>query len=546
LRISDLERQKILSGSKTPDMTPSSGPQSTAETFFAPAGRSSQSEISRLVDLAMGDPLVQTILEAVQGFVVIINAKRQILAANTELLQALSQDSCSSLQGLRLGEIMECSQVKNGPDGCGTAASCRKCGAVLAILAAQQQKKPVEDECRLSIEKEGKFEARDFRVRATPLHVAGEDLQIVVLQDISSAKRREILERVFVHDLLNTVGGIEGFANLRQITSVERETPELVTLAETLKYEIDFHHSLIKAEKGDLPVNNYSLEIADLLYDIQKIFRFHQVARKKELELSFHPENQVLFSDRLLLSKILMNMVKNAFEAIPAGKTVRLRFRLTGGLPTFEVWNPGVITPETAIHIFERSFSTKGVHGRGIGTYSMKLFGERFLRGKVSFVSNVEDGTIFTLRLPAETLEAAPTTPLSGVPSKTTDPFWVMVVEDEESIAELERLFLERLDCQVALFPEPLKALQAFTENPESFDLVLTDFSLPQMSGLELAQKLKALRSDIPILLCTGFSEPFTSEQAAEAGIRKVITKPFSSANLGKAIMEIRQIRKGR
>jgi hypothetical protein len=91
-------------------------------------------------------------------------------------------------------------------------------------------------------------------------------------------------------------------------------------------------------------------------------------------------------------------MVKNSLEAIPRGETVRVWAEGNADTLTFHVFNPGVVPAEVARQIFKRSFSTKSSQGRGLGTYSMKLFGETYLGGRVSFTS--DDGIVFTISLP--------------------------------------------------------------------------------------------------------------------------------------------------
>ena len=107
-----------------------------------------------------------------------------------------------------------------------------------------------------------------------------------------------------------------------------------------------------------------------------------------------------IITDRQLLRRVLGNMLKNALEATLPHGTVTLSCMDGGDAMTFCVHNPGVMPPEVQLQIFQRSFSTKGESGRGIGTYSMKLFGERYLGGTIDFVSNQEEGTTFHLRLP--------------------------------------------------------------------------------------------------------------------------------------------------
>jgi signal transduction histidine kinase len=107
-----------------------------------------------------------------------------------------------------------------------------------------------------------------------------------------------------------------------------------------------------------------------------------------------------IITDRHLLNRILGNMIKNAIEAIKHGETIKIGCRnLNDDTIEFRVHNPGHIQQQNQLQIFRRSFSTKG-NGRGLGTYSIKLLGERYLGGKVSFTSSLEKGTTFSLKLP--------------------------------------------------------------------------------------------------------------------------------------------------
>ena len=107
----------------------------------------------------------------------------------------------------------------------------------------------------------------------------------------------------------------------------------------------------------------------------------------------------IIWTDRLLLLRVLGNMLKNALEATPQGQAVTVDCLDEGEEVVFVVHNPGVIPEQVQLQVFQRSFSTKGQPGRGIGTYSMKLLGEQYLGGKVEFVSRCPEGTIFTLAL---------------------------------------------------------------------------------------------------------------------------------------------------
>jgi hypothetical protein len=104
-------------------------------------------------------------------------------------------------------------------------------------------------------------------------------------------------------------------------------------------------------------------------------------------------------TDLALLGRVLVNMLRNAIEAAPGGP-IRLSCARVGDRYRFSVHNPGVIPDDVAARIFRRSFSTKATRGRGLGTYSMKLFGERVLGGEVGFTTSADEGTTFFIDHP--------------------------------------------------------------------------------------------------------------------------------------------------
>jgi hypothetical protein len=99
--------------------------------------------------------------------------------------------------------------------------------------------------------------------------------------------------------------------------------------------------------------------------------------------------------------RILLNMAKNAAEATPDGGSIEVICRKGDEIASFSIHNKGIIPDDIRLQIFQRSFSTKG-YGRGLGTYSMKLFGENYLKGRVYFTSDEKEGTIFTVEVPIE------------------------------------------------------------------------------------------------------------------------------------------------
>ncbi len=115
----------------------------------------------------------------------------------------------------------------------------------------------------------------------------------------------------------------------------------------------------------------------------------------------------------------------------------------------------------------------------------------------------------------------------------------ILVVDDEEAIITMEKLMLERLGYQVTSRTSSIDALEAFRANPNKFDLVITDMQMPNMSGEKLAVELTNIRPDIPVLLCTGFSETMSDEEAKSLGIKDFLLKPIVVKDLAQKIRAV-------
>jgi CheY-like chemotaxis protein len=115
----------------------------------------------------------------------------------------------------------------------------------------------------------------------------------------------------------------------------------------------------------------------------------------------------------------------------------------------------------------------------------------------------------------------------------------LLLVDDEELILQMEKQMLERLGYQVTSRFSSLEALEAFRKNPDKFDMVITDMAMPNMPGDKLSVELTKIRPDIPILLCTGFSETMSEEKATSLGIKGFILKPIVMKDLDQKIREV-------
>jgi signal transduction histidine kinase len=276
---------------------------------------------------------------------------------------------------------------------------CRHCGAVLAILAAQTTNQPTTGECTLARREDGRVACAQYAVKITPLPLAGQTVLACVLHDITAMRRRELLERIFMHDARSLLTGLQGWSDeLREETPSEA-AQNVVRLVEQLVREVESQSVLLRAEIGDLRAHLRPMHVNHVMESIETMFRNHPCREGKDLLAEHVPGDRTLTTDEGLLMRVLGNMVKNALEASPPGGQVRLWFESRVGGSAFHVHNPGTIPPSVAAHIFQPHFSSKG-HNRGFGTYAMRLIGENCLGGRVSFVSDAVAGTQFSIELP--------------------------------------------------------------------------------------------------------------------------------------------------
>ena len=115
----------------------------------------------------------------------------------------------------------------------------------------------------------------------------------------------------------------------------------------------------------------------------------------------------------------------------------------------------------------------------------------------------------------------------------------ILLVDDQDVIAQMEKQMLERLGYQVTARNSSIDALEAFRAQPDKFDLVITDLTMPNMTGDNLARELIKICPDIPVILCTGFSERISKEKSESLGIKKLLMKPIALKDLSTTIREV-------
>lgn len=376
--------------------------QNETRTHFASPERSTAEELAVQQRVLTGQPLVQQMLDGFSEPAMILNMHRQIVLANDKLATLLGGDR-QSFVGLRPGEALGCIHSGEPPAGCGTTLFCKYCGAANAIVGSQRTVHPNVSECRIMRCLDNATAALDLRVWATPLTVEGERFTVVAVRDTTDEKRRAVLERLFFHDVLNAAGGLKTLMEIwpdLRADEIDEMTRIAQSVADEIVEQIQAQRDLTKAERGDLEVKIETADAATMLTELCALYRKHAVARGVEIDPPTTTGSTTLQSDTVLLRRVLGNLIKNAVEASHMGQTVSITFT-NRRQPVFEVHNESAMPEAVRAQVFQRSFSTKDGHGRGVGCYSVKLLTETYLGGSVTFSSTPETGTTLTVSLPS-------------------------------------------------------------------------------------------------------------------------------------------------
>jgi PAS domain S-box-containing protein len=262
-----------------------------------------------------------------------------------------------------------------------------------------------------------------------------------------------------------------------------------------------------------------------------------------------------VLADPSQVQQIIMNLCTNAgqvMEAEGGTLTVRLdRAVLEAPLPTLvDVLSPGRyvrmqvtdmgpgIPPEIVERIFDPFFTTKGV-GEGTGLGLAVVHGiVQDRSGGITVESEGGRGTTFTVYLPASDAESveAKTEQTRELPRGTER---ILFVDDEPMIIKLGQRMLEKQGYIVQTRASGTDALECFRQDPQRFDLVVTDMTMPGMRGDRLAEEIMAIRPDIPVILSTGYSKQISNEKAREMGIRAFVMKPLTKHELANTLREV-------
>jgi len=371
------------------------------DTYFAPAQRTERRKFTNQVETISRNPIMDALLKAAAGILVVVNEDRQIVALNHAFLKGIGVQDAEKVLGMRLGETLHCVHAFEKPNGCGTTESCLSCGAAVAMMAAISDNKTREQICALVSDKNGDVTNTCLLIKAQPIRLEDTRWILIYAQDVTRQQFWINLERIFFHDINNVLTSLYGNIQLLEMNLPENdEVGSLKTGIERIIREVEMQKTFSLHKQEGINIVCKTVNLGEILQEVRLIFTGHQSSFGKHIKEDWPEQEIVLHTDPILVSRILGNMVINAFESSDRNETIHLKASVTTHHICFEVHNACYIPSKIQKRIFQRHFSTKPGEGRGMGTYSMKLFGEKYLHGKVSFISSKEGGTVFTFNLP--------------------------------------------------------------------------------------------------------------------------------------------------
>jgi len=270
---------------------------------------------------------------------------------------------------------------------------------------------------------------------------------------------------------------------------------------------------------------------------------------------SFSAEKDTVMGDATQLHQVFMNLFVNAYHAMKeSGGALSIGLRNIeleeargsagqeyppGNYVLLTVEDTGTgIEPDVIDRIFDPYFTTKKAEeGTGLGL--AVTFGViKNHRGFIEVESTPEKGSLFSIYLPSILNKSKKMTgQQDDLPNGNQEK--LLVVDDEEFFLEVIEETLKSLNYDVSAHISSLKALEIFKNNPREFDAVITDQTMPEMTGIQLISEIRQINKDIPIILCTGYSDELTEDSSKRYRVNRLMYKPISRDNLAKAVHEV-------
>lgn len=418
-------------------------------------------------------------------------------------------------------------------------------------------------------------EIRDVEVYSGPIKVHGKELLYSIVYDITARKKAEkekaalearllhaqkmesigTLSGGIAHDFNNLLGIILGNAELA-MEDVPEWHPAKDNINEIRTASLrarDVVKQLLSFGRKTDPKKR-PVKLVQIVEDALKFLR-SSIPTSIEIHQNIpNDTDNTILADITQINQVMINLFTNAAHAMEdAGGVITIGIQnicldqistpfypdlAPGDYVQLTVSDTGTgIDHEIKDRIFDPYFTTKEI-GKGTGIGLSVVHGiVKSHNGAISVDSKFGKGTTFSILFPVAEEEAVIET--ESVEKLPTGNERILIVDDEESMVDIGRRRLERLGYQVEARTNPIEALELFRADPDQFDLVITDMTMPHITGDRLLKEILKIRPDMPTILCTGFSEKIDEEKAKKIGVRQYIEKPFDKGKLSRLVRKV-------
>lgn len=400
--------------------------------------------------------------------------------------------------------------------------------------------------------------SRDIEYSASLIGYRTKQLLMVVFSDITERIKLEEHKQQLVkmeslgtlsggiaHDFNNILAGIIGYTQLT-LEDMDESAPSAENLAEVLKLG-ERAKRLISQILTFSRKSYITPEVVDFKALIEEVIKLLNATLPTNIDIQCNcrEESTYVYADQGELHQLVMNLCVNArlamdkkggtlgikLEEALIEEETRIGYQLlkSGSYIVLEVTDSGCGMEESTIkRIFEPFFTTRDVQGgTGLGLSVVHGIVSRY-GGAIKVESELDKGSIFTVFLPStrNTSDKAVSPDKAGNKSTAR----ILLVDDEESIVNTVQKLLQRQGYAVTGVMAAREALSLFKQNQDSFDLVITDRFMPDMSGDSLVEELRALKPRIPVVVCSGYSSEESCEAGGSEGATEYLSKPVAKS----------------
>ena len=361
------------------------------------------------------------------------------------------------------------------------------------------------------------------------------------------------------HDFNNILQPIMGYTEM-ELNELSPSNPLRKSLEQVLKASLrakELIRQILAISRSTEEQQRIPIDISSIIKEALKLLRS---SLPSSIEMRQKIRKSVALADPTQIHQVLMNLCTNAAHAM--GDKGILEVRLSpvdfsesdladqaifdlkpGAYLRLTVSDTGSgIDAKTMERIFDPYFTTKEVgKGSGLGLAVVNGIVKRH-EGAITVQSVPGKGTTFSIYFPRLDSRPEATMQVEDPPQRGSER--ILLVDDEPALMEMATSILERLGYKVTGQTDSVTALEVFRSSPDEFDLVITDYTMPNLTGMDLAKEVRRIRPDIRVMLCTGFSEKITPDHMKELGVG-LLMKPYGMREISEAIRKILDARKG-